>query len=107
MRAPCLEHPLKSLHSRAHRILTALLKSARKSAGWTQQELADAIERPQSFVSAYERGYRNVAVEELIRIGDVLELDIHEVIEAMRQASKVRKSSQKLPLRSTGKKTKR
>lgn len=53
---------------------------ARKDAGLTQQELADKIKRPQSFVAKYERGERRLDLIELIEIGGHLNLDLKDLI---------------------------
>jgi transcriptional regulator with XRE-family HTH domain len=46
----------------------AALKQARLDAGLTQTELADRLERPQSFVAKYENGERRVEVVEFVQI---------------------------------------
>ena len=43
----------KSIHTAEHAKLRELLISARKAAGLTQQEVADVLGRPQSFVAKY------------------------------------------------------
>jgi len=49
-----------------------LLVAARKRAGLTQAELATALNRPQSYVSKYERRERRIDVVELLDITDAL-----------------------------------
>jgi ribosome-binding protein aMBF1 (putative translation factor) len=56
-------------HSRAE------LSRACKDAGVTQQQLADRIGKPQSFVSKYERGERRVDLVEFLAIAEALGLD--------------------------------
>lgn len=63
---------VKSLHSREYRLLTELLIEARKKAGLTQQELADSLEKPQSFVAKYERAERRLDVVEFIWIANAI-----------------------------------
>lgn len=58
----------KSVFSDAYKELLALLVESRKSAGLTQTELAERLNRPQPFVSYYERGERRVDVVEFITI---------------------------------------
>lgn len=48
--------------------LLVLLKKIRKQAGLTQSELACKLNRPQSYVSKYESGERNL---DLIELRDV------------------------------------
>jgi len=64
-----------SIYSAEYREALDLLKAARKSARVTQQELADAIGRPQSFVSKYERGERRLDVVEFFRICRLVRAD--------------------------------
>ncbi len=52
-----------------------LLIAAREKAGLTQQQLADRLDRPQSFVAKYEGGERRVDLIEFIDIARVLDFD--------------------------------
>ena len=61
------------------RIVGESLARARMQAGYTQQELARKLSKPQSFVSAYERGQRRVDVMEFIRIAQALGADATKV----------------------------
>ena len=58
----------KSLYSREYKALTALLVDVRKRAGLTQQQLANRLKRPQSFVAKYEGGERRLDVIEFIHV---------------------------------------
>lgn len=54
---------------RQHRkILRRLLREVRQEAGLRQQDLADRIGEPQSFVSKYESGERRLDVLELNQV---------------------------------------
>lgn len=55
--------------------LRQILVDARRKSGLTQAELAEAIGRPQSFVSKYEAGERRVDVVEFVRIASALKAD--------------------------------
>jgi len=66
---------LKSLRSSDHLRLISLLASAREKAGLTQQELADRLGKPQSFVAKYEGGERRIDVIEFVAISRALDLD--------------------------------
>ena len=48
------------------------LAEIRRQAGVTQDELAERLRKPQSFVSAYERGQRRVDLLEFLAIADAL-----------------------------------
>jgi transcriptional regulator with XRE-family HTH domain len=56
----------KSLNSPAQQTLQSMLKAVRLDAGLTQQQLADKLIKPQSFVSKVEAGERLLDVIELI-----------------------------------------
>ena len=56
----------KSLNSTAQQTLQSMLRSVRLDAGLTQQQLADKLVKPQSFVSKVEAGERLLDIIELI-----------------------------------------
>lgn len=58
----------KSVYSRAQKVLREGLVAARKEAGLTQQELADKLGKPQSFVAKYEGGERRLDVVEFAQV---------------------------------------
>ena len=62
----------KSIHTDSYRDLIALLVHARKRTGLTQQQLADKLNKPQSFVAKYERLERRLDIAEYISIGSLL-----------------------------------
>lgn len=66
---------MKSLRTPDHVRLIDLLVKAREKAGLTQQQLADRLGRPQSFVAKYEGGERRIDVIEFIAISRALDLD--------------------------------
>lgn len=66
---------MKSLRSIEHQKLIALLTSARTKAGMTQQQLADRLGKPQSFVAKYEGGERRIDVVEFVAITQILNVD--------------------------------
>lgn len=57
----------KSLASKEYRLLVQLLRSARKSVGVTQVELAERLGVVQSFVSSCEKGQRRLDMVEVWR----------------------------------------
>ncbi len=71
---------MKSLRSPDHLHLIALLVAAREKAGLTQQQLADRLDRHQSFVAKYEGGERRVDVVEFLQITKALEADAPRLI---------------------------
>lgn len=58
----------KPLYSQNQIVLQALLRDLRKERGLRQQELANRIGEPQSFVSKYETGERRLDILELREI---------------------------------------
>ena len=65
----------KTLHSADYARFLALLKAARKDAGVVQQELADKLGKPQSFVAKVEGGERRIDVIEFIAIAKAIGRD--------------------------------
>jgi transcriptional regulator with XRE-family HTH domain len=70
----------KSVHSRQYQVFLECLVAARKAAGMTQQDLADRLKRPQSFVAKYENGERRLDVVEFLQIAKVLKADPHDIL---------------------------
>jgi transcriptional regulator with XRE-family HTH domain len=64
--------------------LLELLLAAREKAGLTQQQLADRLGKPQSFISKYEGGERRIDVIEFIAIADALDMDASRAIRDVR-----------------------
>lgn len=62
----------KAVHSDAQRRLVALLVDRRRRRKLTQADVAKALGRGQSFVSAYESGQRRIDVVEFAQICDAL-----------------------------------
>jgi transcriptional regulator with XRE-family HTH domain len=62
----------KKLYTRQQAILLQLLRESRQEAGLRQQDVADIIKEPQSFVSKYESGERRLDILELREICQAL-----------------------------------
>ena len=73
----------KTIHSKQSAKLCALLSEARKKAGLTQQQLAEMLGRPQSFVAKYELGERRVDVIEFLAIAKILKADPTSIIKTL------------------------
>ena len=73
----------KSTHTRQYRDFLDGLIQARKDAGLTQQQVADKLGRPQSFVAKYENGERRLDVVEFLEIANLLDADPHGIIDAI------------------------
>lgn len=70
----------KSLRTPRQKLLQSLLVEARKTAGLTQAELAEALGKPQSFVAKYENGERRIDVIELVDIAAALNFSIADLL---------------------------
>ncbi|ATG49758.1 helix-turn-helix transcriptional regulator [Celeribacter sp. HF31] len=76
----------RTLRSPGHLALMAALKQARLNAGLTQTELADRLERPQSFVAKYENGERKVEVVEFVQIVRAIGCDGRMILDDVARA---------------------
>jgi len=60
-----------------------LLIEARENVSMTQQQLADLLHKPQSFVSKYEQGERRIDVIEFLKIAQMLKIDPAKVFKEL------------------------
>lgn len=65
----------------AYKKFRELLVGVRKTAGLTQAELSQRLNRPQSFVSKYERGERRLDVVEFGALARALSVDPVKLLE--------------------------
>jgi ribosome-binding protein aMBF1 (putative translation factor) len=59
----------KSIHTDGYQELIGILVDARGARGLTQQQLADRLGKPQSFVAKYEGCERRLDIVEYIEVG--------------------------------------
>lgn len=78
----------RTLRSPGHLALMDALKQARKNAELTQTELADRLERPQSFVAKYEKGERKIEVVEFVHITAALGISGSDILERIAGAER-------------------
>lgn len=71
---------MKSVFTEEYDVFLQNLISARKAANMTQQELADVLSKPQSFVSKYERKERRLDVVEYVIISHAIGIDPCSII---------------------------
>jgi transcriptional regulator with XRE-family HTH domain len=76
----------KTLGSRRHKALIALLIERREALGMTQTQLADRLGEYQSFVARLESGQRRVDVVEFLELAEVLGFDAGKALAAVRKA---------------------
>ncbi|QDV84568.1 helix-turn-helix domain-containing protein [Planctomycetes bacterium TBK1r] len=74
----------KSTFTERYDYFRKLLVDARLSANLTQVELADRLQRPQSFVSKYERAERRIDVVEFLEIADAIGIDPFELLKQLK-----------------------
>jgi len=65
----------KSLRTPRQERLQALLAEVRKARKLTQSDVAERLDRPQSFVAKYEGGERRLDVVEFVKVAEALETD--------------------------------
>lgn len=78
---------MSSIYSDEYRRALLLLVAARRRAGVTQQELARRLERPQSFVSKYERGERRLDIVEFLRITRLVGAEPYDLLRQVEAGS--------------------
>ncbi len=80
----------KSVFTQEYNQFRKMLIDARKAANLTQAELSAKLERPQSYVSKYERGERRLDLIEFLQLAQVLEIDPLTFIENLLTYNKER-----------------
>ena len=73
----------RSLRTPGHQALMQVLVETRKSNGVTQQELADRLKRPQSYVAKIETGERRLDVVEFVEWFQALDADPEAAVSAI------------------------
>jgi transcriptional regulator with XRE-family HTH domain len=66
---------IESVHSASYSKLIAVLVAARLEAGFTQQEIAGRLGKPQSYVAKIEGGERRLDVVEFIALAKAMNVD--------------------------------
>lgn len=77
---------MKTIYSDTNKILLEWLSGKRMLAGITQQQLSDALNKTQSFVSKYENGERRLDFVETIDICVALNVDPHELVDVINKS---------------------
>ena len=76
----------KTVHSKAWRVLTQELTLMRKKRQLTQQQLADLLDRPQSFIAKIENGERRLDVVEFLIVARALGAKADPIIRKVERA---------------------
>ena len=66
----------KSVHSENYRQVIKRLKEARLDVGLSQQDVADKLEKPQSYISKIESGERRLDVAEIQKFASVYKKNV-------------------------------
>lgn len=76
----------KSLYSERHKRLASAIAQQRRATGMTQADVAQAMSssRHQSFIAKIESGERRVDLVELLRLADIIGLDVEAVVSSLR-----------------------
>ncbi|MEO0383615.1 MAG: helix-turn-helix transcriptional regulator [Pseudomonadota bacterium] len=74
------------LQSPEYRTAVEVLIDARKRANLTQQEVADRMGKPQSFVAKTERGERRLDVVEFAKLAHALDVDPRRLFDKVLRA---------------------
>lgn len=66
---------MASIYSEQYQLVISALKDARIKQKITQQKLAEALNRPQSFIAKFENGERRLDVVEFVHIARLLSIE--------------------------------
>ena len=70
----------KSIFSQQQRQLQALLRQVRLDAGLRQADLAERLNQPQSFISKFESGERQLDLLEIRQICEAVGISLEEFV---------------------------
>jgi len=70
----------KSIRSRRHRSLLAVLVASRRESGLTQQQAADRMKWSQSKLAQIETGQRQAYASELFELASAYKVDLVELV---------------------------
>ncbi len=76
----------KSISTPEQRKLQELLRQVRLGAGLRQQDLAEKLALPQSFVSKYESGERRLDLLEIRQICEALGVSLQDFVERLEKS---------------------
>lgn len=72
--------PRLSANRKQQKALLSLLRELRKEAGLRQVDMANALKKPQAFVSYYESGARRLDFLELRQVCKVLKIELSDFV---------------------------
>ncbi|WP_038911773.1 helix-turn-helix domain-containing protein [Dickeya dadantii] len=74
---------MASTYTAEYQLVIKTLREARIAKGITQEMLAQALERPQSFIAKVENGERRLDVVEFVQLARLLALDPARVLNSI------------------------
>jgi len=77
----------KTLHSKRQEVLVAAIAEQRRAKGLSQAQVAKALGRHQPFIANIESGERRVDLLELLALADIIELDVHALINRLQRTA--------------------
>lgn len=75
----------KTLHSKRQEVLVTAIAEQRRAKGLSQAQVAEVLGRHQPFIANIESGERRVDLLELLTIANIIELDIHALVDRLQQ----------------------
>lgn len=78
----------KTLHSKRQEVLVAAIAEQRRAKGLSQAQVAKALGRHQPFIANIESGERRVDLLELLALADIIELDVHALLDQLQQTAR-------------------
>ncbi|MDM4015140.1 helix-turn-helix domain-containing protein [Roseiconus lacunae] len=81
----------KNLYTERQNALLSLLRSTREQAGLRQEDVAERLGRPQSFVSKYESGERRLDILELYDVCEALGTSMAGFVESLEKKLKTKR----------------
>lgn len=78
----------KNLYTERQNALLKLLRASREQAGLRQEDVAERLGRPQSFVSKYESGERSLDVLELYDVCVALGISLSDFVVSLEKQLK-------------------
>lgn len=68
-------------------MLVAAIAEQRRAKGLSQAQVAKALGRHQPFIANIESGERRVDLLELLALADIIELDVHALIDRLQRTA--------------------
>ncbi|MBS9781859.1 MAG: helix-turn-helix transcriptional regulator [Gammaproteobacteria bacterium] len=77
---------MKTIYKKRYRQIILSLVAKRKQSALTQQQLADKLEKPQSYIAKIEKYERKLDVMEFIEFCEALDIDTADMVDILRRS---------------------